>query len=87
MPTKIKIKLEKIERAYSETLTYLAILLATKFPQLRKISWKEATKKGKTISLIPIIPEPMPTQAESIERAKPRKIASLASILLEWSIS
>ena len=39
------------------------------------------------MSLIPIMPEPIPTQAESIERAKPRKIASLASILLEWSVS
>ena len=39
------------------------------------------------MSLIPIMPEPIPTQAESIERAKPRKIAYLASILLEWSVS
>ena len=79
--------LEKIERARSEMLTYLTIQLENQLPQLRKISWKEATNKGKKISIIPIIPEPILTQAESIESAKPRKIASLASILLEWFIS
>ena len=44
-------------------------------------------KKGKIISLSPIIPEPIPTQIESIDKAKPRKIDSCASILFEWSIS
>ena len=79
--------LENIANARSEILTYLIMLFAIQLPQLIKISWKEATRRGRIMSLIPIMPEPIPTQAESIERAKPRKIAYLESILLEWSVS
>lgn len=78
---------ERIESSSDEIVNFLAILLATRFPQFTKKVWKTAIKNGKTKPPIPIIPEPRLTQEASIATAIPNTKASLASILLEPSVS
>ena len=79
--------LANIERPASEILIFDMRVFAIKFPQFKKISWKVEAKSGKIISFNPIIPEPIPTQAESIDKASPKNKDSFISILLEWSES
>ena len=78
---------ERFERNLEEIVNFLAMLVATRFPQLTKKVWKIAIKSGKIKPPIPIIPDPKLTQEASTATAKPKIRASFASIKLEQSAS
>lgn len=84
MPNKISAKDDKYESTLSEILNFDNNKLAKLALQFIKNNWNIETKNGNKISFKPIMPLPSPTQKESIDKARPKKIASFVSISFEW---
>ena len=78
---------DKIDQMLSGILLKLYNFLPMKLPILMNINWKQLTKIGNKVELIPIMLLPIPIQKLSRDSASPKNRASFESIELDLSKS